>query len=281
MNKTRIFSLTLIALATLAGCGSLPNNTSIVQARSDYLTAYDNKETRERAGPELMEAGAAVNTANEAWTRGEKQETVDHLAYLAKQKVAIAREIGKRKTAEQSIDRADALRDKVRLEARTEEADKAHRATDAARMDAGMALARNRQLEAQILELNAKQTPRGLVVTIGDVFFDTDKAEFKEGGARSVEKLAAFLKEYPQRTALVEGYTDSTGTDAHNQALSSRRAEAVRSALVTLGVSRDRIDARGFGEAYPVAANDNASSRQLNRRVEILLSDENGKIAPR
>src|SRR5450756_2479229 len=84
-------------------------------------------------------------------------------------------------------------------------------------------------------ELNAKKTERGLVITLGDVLFSTNKAHLKSGGIRNVQKLADFLNQYPQRKVLVEGYTDSTGSDSLNQALSERRANAVRTALVDAG----------------------------------------------
>jgi outer membrane protein OmpA-like peptidoglycan-associated protein len=80
---------------------------------------------------------------------------------------------------------------------------------------------------------------------------------------------------------LVEGFTDSTGSSSYNQELSQRRAEAVASALGSMGVPRDRIAMKAYGEAFPVAPNDTASNRQLNRRVEIVLSNENAQIPPR
>ena len=89
------------------------------------------------------------------------------------------------------------------------------------------------------------------------------------------------MKAYPKRTALVEGFTDSTGSDATNQTLAARRAESVQAALVGMGVTRERIAAKGYGEAFPVASNATTDGRQLNRRVEIVLSDDSGKIAPR
>ncbi len=96
-----------------------------------------------------------------------------------------------------------------------------------------------------------------------------------------MQKLADFLTQYPQQKVLVEGYTDSIGSDSYNQGLSDRRAYAVRTALMEMAISSDRVTAHGYGEAFPVAGNDNAASRQLNRRVEIILSDNNGNIAPR
>ena len=292
----RIFALTLVAAAVMAGCSTLsPNNAMLDQARSDYLVAQDTSRTRELAGGELKQAGDALAKANEAQARGDKAEDVSHLAYLAKQRTAIAQETGNKKGAERDVANADAVRDKIRLAARTDEADKAHRTAEAAALEADSAKrasaqsqqqasdaqARNRLLEAQLQAMNAKKTDRGYVITIGDVFFDTDKSQLKAGGLHSVESLATYLKAAPERKVLIEGFTDSTGAAGHNQELSSRRADAVRTALMDMGISRDRADIHGFGEAYPVAGNETAGGRQLNRRVEVLLSDENGKIIPR
>jgi outer membrane protein OmpA-like peptidoglycan-associated protein len=282
MTEHKIFAMTLIALATLAGCSSQPlKNVQLDQARADYQAAQANPQSRDLATVEMKQAGDALKRANEASERGDKPADVDHLAYLAKQRVAIARETGAQKAAEVAVSEADSARDKVRLAARTTEADMAHRSANSARLDTQDAQARSRQLEAQIRDMNAKKTPRGLVITIGDVLFDTDKAELKSGGMRNMEKLVAFMKEYPQRKAVVEGFTDSTGSDSHNQELSGRRASAVRSALVDMGIGSERLDAHGYGEAYPVASNGNSGGRQMNRRVEIILSDDSGTIPAR
>lgn len=282
MTEHKIFAMTLIALATLAGCSSQPlKNVQLDQARADYQAAQANPQSRDLATVEMKQAGDALNRASEASARGDEPADVDHLAYLAKQRVAIARETGAQKAAEVAVTEAESARDKVRLAARTTEADKANRSADSARLDTQDAQARNRQLEAQIRDMNAKKTPRGLVITIGDVLFDTDKAELKSGSMRNMEKLVAFLKEYPQRKAVVEGFTDSTGSGSHNQELSGRRASAVRTALVDMGIGSERLDAHGYGEAYPVASNGNSGGRQMNRRVEIILSDDSGTIPAR
>ena len=134
---------------------------------------------------------------------------------------------------------------------------------------------------AALAALDAKKTERGMVITMGDVLFDTGRAELKSGGMRNVEKLSGFLKAYPQRKVMIEGYTDSVGGDEMNRTLSSRRADAVRAALLSQGVGSDRLATMGYGELHPVAGNDSASGRQLNRRVEIVLSDETGAIKQR
>ena len=140
---------------------------------------------------------------------------------------------------------------------------------------------RSAELQAKLDALKAKKTDRGMVVTLGDVLFDTDKAQLKSGGVRNLQKLADFFQQYPQRNVLIEGFTDSTGSGDHNQQLSERRAESVRTALLGMGMSQDRITWRGYGEAHPVAGNDTAAGRQQNRRVEMVVSEDDGKIVPR
>lgn len=135
------------------------------------------------------------------------------------------------------------------------------------------------QQEAQLKELNAKQTDRGVVITLGDVLFDRGRAQLKPASMRNIQKLVDFLKQNPQRKILIEGYTDSTGSDSFNQQLSEQRANAVRTVLTDHGIADDRIMTRGYGKAFPVADNDTAANRQMNRRVEIILSDDKGNIA--
>jgi len=140
---------------------------------------------------------------------------------------------------------------------------------------------RNAQLEAQLGELAAQKTARGMVITFGDVLFGTDVSRLSAAGMMSAQKLARILELNPQRTVLIEGYADSTGTAEYNQQLSQRRANAVQGALQQLGVGPERVVVHGYGETYPVAANDSAESRQLNRRVEIVLSDDSGRVMAR
>lgn len=143
------------------------------------------------------------------------------------------------------------------------------------------AQARTAVLEAQLADLSARKTPRGMVITLGDVLFGTDLARLNADGIVTTQKLADLLQQNPQRMVLIEGFTDSTGSAAHNQELSERRAEAVRNALQDMGVAADRIVARGYGETHPVAGNDTEENRQLNRRVEIVFSGDNGRVAQR
>jgi outer membrane protein OmpA-like peptidoglycan-associated protein len=131
-------------------------------------------------------------------------------------------------------------------------------------------------LQAETDALKAKPTDRGLVLTLGDVLFDTGKAELNSGAARKLDQLAQFLTEHPDRRVQVDGFTDSVGTDSYNLDLSQRRADAVRSAVLARGIDLARISSQGYGTEFPVASNSDSGGRQLNRRVEIVIGGENG-----
>ena len=297
MQKNRYFPLALIAVAVLAGCGATtpPKNTLLTEAHSNYNDAQSNPQVTSLAELELKEAGDTLSRADTALSKGQGTATVDHLAYIANQQVGIAQETARRKTAELAVTNADAKRTEVRLEARTAEANEAkqqvamvtkiadQQSADLAAADANAQ--RDQALiakqEQQLKELNAQKTERGMVITLGDVLFHTNKAQLESGGMHNIQKLADFLKQYPQTRVLIEGHTDSTGSNSYNQALSERRANAVQMALIDKGISSDRISTQGYGKDYPIAGNDTAANRQLNRRVEIIISDASGKIAPR
>lgn len=295
MKKNLFFPMSMIAVMILSGCTSVPQNSSLSEAHNSYNSAFTNHQVTNLAAVELKDAGDALNKADMALSKGENTSTVNHLAYIASQKVAIAQETAKGKAAELAIANASAKRNEVRLEARAAEAIAAQQQMamvqetadqQAVALAAASAKAEQDQSliakqEQQLKELNARKTKRGLVVTLGDVLFNTNKSLLKSSGTHNVQKLAYFLKQYPQHKVLVEGYTDSTGSNKLNQALSERRANAVRTALIGMGINSERVTTRGLAEAFPVAGNDTAANRQLNRRVEIIISDENGNIAPR
>ncbi|MFA7415714.1 MAG: OmpA family protein [Rhizobium sp.] len=296
MSKIRIFPALLLAAAVTAACSSMPRqNALLADARSDYAAAQNDPVVAQMAASELTEAGVALDKANAAATAHRDDEEINKLAYIAKQKIATTQEIAKRKEAEKTVANASKERDRMRLESRTAEANRARvdanvaqnqaanaqaQTADAERMTAE-AEARTRQLAAMLSDMAATKSERGMVITLSDVLFSVDQAQLKPAGMRTVEKLAAVMKQFPQRTVLIEGYTDSTGSSAHNIDLSNRRADAVRSAFDSMNVSRDRIAVHGYGEAYPVAENNTAENRQMNRRVEIILSEDNGRVAPR
>jgi outer membrane protein OmpA-like peptidoglycan-associated protein len=122
--------------------------------------------------------------------------------------------------------------------------------------------------------LQTRDTARGLIVSMSDVLFDTGKYSLKPGAREKLAKVAGILLAYPGLNIVVGGYTDNVGGDSMNQTLSENRAGSVRDYLVQQGVSTNSVSARGFGNTLPVSSNDNASGRQQNRRVELLVSGE-------
>lgn len=303
MTTLRTLTLTVLAAAVLAACAGMPpDNVGLNQARSDYRGLQADPQTQRLAATELRQAADALALAEAAQVRRDDSAQVDQLAYLARQRVALAREAGNRKAAEEAVAKASAERDRLRLAARTREADVAAQTAASARRDAsgsqqqavasqqqavaaqqqaGDAERRSAALEAQLRELKAKKTDRGMVLTLGDVLFDSGRAEIKAGALHNLAPLGNFLKGHPERRAQIEGHTDATGGSAANQALSERRAEAVRSALLDMGVGRGQLSAQGYGETRPLAGDDSAGGRQINRRVEIVLPDEPGAVSAR
>lgn len=315
---TRLSPALLVLAAALAasGCsGAAALNPRVSEAQSALQGAAASGV--ELAAPVAFEeAREAVTRAETARLQKADAETVSHLGYLALQRVRIAEETARQSRAGRDIEGARQERQQVQLEARTAEAEAAQRRAERARADAEAArteaeaarrqaeaaqqsaqqeraeaeaarrraeeaLRRAQELAAQVDDLQARLTNRGLVLTLGDVLFDTAQASLKPGGLRAVERLVAFLNDYPQRTVLVEGFTDEVGSEESNLRLSERRSAAVQAALLERGVTPDRIRTRGYGEAYPVASNADAGGRQQNRRVEVVISDDNGTIPDR
>ena len=175
-----------------------------------------------------------------------------------------------------------AERDRIMLAARKREVQTAVGQRDQAKDQAAQAPSRRRRLQAELDALKAKPTPRGLVLTLGDVMFDTGRSELKSGGMRKIDQLAQFLTEHPERRVEIDGFTDSVGSDSYNDELSQRRADAVKAALISRNVDPGRISTQGFGKGFPVASNNDSGGRQLNRRVEVVIGGDGGAdIAPR
>lgn len=142
-----------------------------------------------------------------------------------------------------------------------------------ARQQASEADAETNRLRDELAELNARPTERGLVITLGDVLFDSGKDSLKNGSSNHLDKLALFLQNYPERTAAIEGHTDNVGSNAANMLLSQRRADTVKAFLQEQGIAGNRLQATGKGESAPLAANISAGGRAQNRRVEVIIAD--------
>jgi len=198
---------------------------------------------------------------------------IDHLRYLASKRIDVAEARANGRASLNEVAALSAQRHQIELAAKASATRQAQSSADAEHSRAEELEARTKALEAQLSELQARETDRGLVLTLGDVLFDVDRASLKTGARASLEKLVRFLDENPDRTVQIEGHTDNTGSREHNEALSEERADSVAAFLVEQGVDRRRIQTRGLAFDYPVATNDTAAGRQLNRRVEIIISN--------
>lgn len=249
----------LLCLAPLvllaAGCAMTPAATpGLESARLSYAQAAGHPEVPLRAPVELQVAERSLAQAERLWRDGADPALVAHHAYLADQRARIAMASADYRKAEALVATSGEQRNRVLLEARTRELQ-----------------AQKQEPEAQKLE--PQRTQRGLLFTLsGDLLFDSGEAVLKPGGEKAVENLAQFMLKEPDPGIIIEGFTDSTGPAEINRRLSEQRARAVRDALVARGIAAQRIQARGYGPAYPVASNDTPVGRQLNRRVQVVIA---------
>lgn len=274
-----VFSLLLVA--SCASSPVSPEGSTQVRAK---LTALQNDGNLAAQVPvEIREAEEAVRMAEEPISEDETA-LGEHRVYIADNKVAIAQAKATTRFAEMQRTLLSEEREAARLKARTMEADRARQGADQARRNAEAAdLANTRaatlaaqqaaEYQRQIEALEARPTDRGLVLTLGDVLFATGSAELEGSASGNLNKLVSFLKQYPERNVQIEGHTDNVGSSSLNLALSRQRAESVMTYLTQQGIAARRISAMGLSMNQPIASNDNASGRQQNRRVEIIIGD--------
>jgi outer membrane protein OmpA-like peptidoglycan-associated protein len=260
-----------VACALLVGCTAAPTKPDGADSLRSRLTQLQsNPELASRAPLAIKDAEVAVTAAEMPQA---DQAVGAHLVFMADRKIGIAEAQAQTHLAVDQRKTLGEEREAMRLQARTQEADAANLRADVAR-DATADAQRNAQeLQRQIDELQAKVTDRGLVLTLGDVLFATGTAQLNTGGTTHLDKLATFLNQYPERTALIEGHTDNVGSDDYNQGLSQRRADAVKGYLIGQGINSTRLTASGKGESSPAGDNGSATGRQQNRRVEVVIEN--------
>jgi OmpA-OmpF porin, OOP family len=275
LHKPFVVSLTAVSLAAVVGGCAVPRPASLDRARASLLLAQQNPAVVQNAPTYLSDAQDTLARAEREWAVDNDPEEASHWAYVAEQKAGIATAVAQQKAAEAETLRLHAQRDDILLSARAREA-------ELARESAAAAAARAEALALELEALRARDTDRGLVMTLEeDVLFEYNRADLKPGAMRNLYPLVTFLKDHPTRTLIIEGHSDSTGSESYNLDLSQRRAAAVRDFLVANGIGFARIMARGYGEAYPVAANDTEAGRLQNRRVEVVISHEGQRVAER
>jgi outer membrane protein OmpA-like peptidoglycan-associated protein len=288
LNKhSKIASLGLLSLLTVACATTKVPSEKLAALETQYQGLVQQGEVAKYAPVALKEADEAIDKVQRLEKERAEKEVIAHHQYLAQMKLDTAVQIAKQKRAEAYIADADVNRKDVLLTAKSQEAEAAKANAEEMRLRAesaeeeverAKASAREMAEKANALtktlqDISAKESERGLVLTMGNILFELNKSSLKSGAERTLSRVAEFLQQYPARQVLVEGFTDSLGSDAYNQNLSERRAEAVVSFLVSQGVAQSRLTSKGYGEEYPVGNNETDSGRQQNRRVELIISN--------
>jgi len=266
-------------LAALTACGGAPKKIpQLEQAQADYQAASADEDVVRYAPGELDQAKVALDQAVLNWKKKRTKSTTIHHANVASKRIEIARLVADRNASEESLNSMDGERQQVQLDLRSKEITEKRLLLEQERVSATRARMEADALKREMAELKAKETERGMVLTLGDVLFDLNEATLKPGAERNIDKIADFMNKHPEKIVKIEGHTDSMGDDAYNLQLSNARADSVRQALVLRGVEAYRVSTQGFGETLPVASNDNRSGRQQNRRVEVIFPNGGSQV---
>ncbi|CRM23540.1 DUF4398 and OmpA-like domain-containing protein [Pseudomonas fluorescens] len=254
----------LLSAAALGGCASQPSSEqALQQAGSDFQLVKEDANVLRFAPKDVIRAGESLARADRLSSYWGSGADVVHYAYLSQRYSAIAREHTEQGLNAERLAKLELERQRLQLALRESKLASVQQ--------------QGKWVEQQIASLTT-QTDRGLVMTLGDVLFDTGEAELQNSANRTVLKVVQFLQLNPRRKVRIEGYTDDTGGERDNLNLSRDRAQSVADVLIDLGIDEKRIQVEGYGDKYPVEANASERGRAQNRRVEIVFSDEKGQL---
>jgi outer membrane protein OmpA-like peptidoglycan-associated protein len=231
------------------------------------LAAQRQEEARIKAERDAAAAKATADAEAKAATEAAEAKRKADEEAQRQAELSAAKQAQMRAEADAAAVRAQAEQDALKAK------------EQAANADAERARQQANALRAQLLEqfnriLETRDTPRGLVVNMGDVLFDFGKYNLRAEAREKLARLSGIVLGHPGLNLAVEGYTDTVGTDEINMTLSQKRAETVRSYLLEQGLADANVTAQGFGKSSPVADNSTPAGRQKNRRVEIVVSGE-------
>jgi outer membrane protein OmpA-like peptidoglycan-associated protein len=283
-NLIRIGQSVLLATTlAAAGCATTQPSKELLDARDAYNRSEHGK-ARQYNPAALHEAKVALDKAEAAFQDEPDSVQARDEAYIAlrraeraeieattianeqrKEKARSAANQAQAKNLEKAQGDLEKTRDQLQQEKTAREAAEAKSKETLARLAAANAAA-------------VKEEPRGTVITLaGGVLFASNKSQLLPGAQNSLNQIAEALKDQDDKRVLIEGHTDSRGSDATNQALSKARAESVGSYLISHGVPAERVTTAGLGPSRPVADNNTAEGRANNRRVEIVIQNDEPK----
>ena len=264
--------LSVAVAAILSACTATPERNETLERARTMVPEMEQSPRAGIAAADLANARTSLDAANRLAESKSKKAEMEFEATNAVLSAQIANEKILTAQANEQVATGTAQRQAVLLQARERDAQRsADQASDARD--------RTKSLEAELADMKLQKTERGLVLTLGDVLFDTAQATLKPGADAPLDRLATALRERPDRKVLIEGHTDNVGSDQNNLGLSERRAQSVQAALIQRGVNRNQITSLGKGENFPIASNESATGRQSNRRVELIFTDGATQIA--
>jgi OmpA-OmpF porin, OOP family len=279
MKFSKQIVLSVAIAAILSACNSAPPRNEALEAARTVVPEVEKSARAGVAAVDISNARKSLDAANRLAESKGKQADIEYEASNAVTSAQIANEKILTAQANEQIANGMAQRQAVLLQARERETQRSATQASEAVRQADASAQRADSLEAQLADLKMKKTERGLVLTLGDVLFDTGQATLHAGADATLDRLATALREKSERKVTIEGHTDNVGSDASNQGLSERRAQAVQSALTQRGVARSQITTLGKGENFPIASNDSADGRQSNRRVELIFAEDQTRVA--
>ena len=259
MNRLFCFCCSGLLIASLAACASsvtAPDELTEARLKVEQLSADPMAANFQ---DDISRAESELAAADRQLGDGQDMAEVKHSAYLAGRYADLVTAQADNLRAQQTIREAADRRQTLLLESREAEL--------------AAAESRTESLATELEDLKAEETERGQLLTLSDVRFDTGKIVLSPSAERSLDQMADYLKDSESSQFIIEGHTDSSGSDSYNMELSQLRADLVRSALVGRGVEPTRITAVGKGESSPLVPNDTPAGRLQNRRIEVILPD--------
>jgi outer membrane protein OmpA-like peptidoglycan-associated protein len=278
--KTIKYFISVLFVGVIVGCSASLPPQELIDARQSFRQASSGKAAQ-LVPAELHKAQTALEIAEKSFQDEPNSYITRDFAYLADRKAKIAEGLANNIAEKELTEKANIAYQAEQTEIlknTKKELDASEK--EAIRRTAQLAAEQKARLEAEaaLAKLAAKEEERGLVITLsGSVLFASNESALLPTAQNKLNEVAAALLATKERKLVVEGHTDSQGSTSYNQVLSQKRADAVRSFIISKGYPSDLIYAQGIGENRPITDNNSAEGRANNRRVEIIVERSDSK----